>query len=204
MFEQLAKRRDVPLPVAQVIDEAAHGFGSRYPECPIERLVRRLHSKVAVKNEHGLPYRFHDVLGIFECRLDHPFGLAPLGDVAEYQDHADDVAVGASDRSRTIVDRPLRAAFPNQQGVICQADNVAFSERLRDGVLHLPACAFVDDLKHRLQGQPGRLRARPAGHCLSDRVEQGDPPFCVGGDDGIADGLERDPQRLLLSSQGSF
>ena len=41
-----------------------------------------------------------------------------------------------------------------------------------------------------------RFALRPAGQRLGDGIEVGDAPVGVGGDDGVTDAAQRDPQQL--------
>ena len=67
-----------------------------------------------VEDEHRFPHRLHDILGVLQGVLHGPLGLAPLGDVPEDQDYANDPAAGVPDRGGAVVNRPFRAVLANQ------------------------------------------------------------------------------------------
>ena len=69
------KRRDVPLPVPQVVEESAFGLGGVDLERLVERAIRRPDVELRVEDEERLPHRRHDALGVFPGRLDGPLGL---------------------------------------------------------------------------------------------------------------------------------
>ena len=50
-------------------------------------------------------------------------GVAALGDVAEHQHDADDLARGVADRGGAVVDRPLAAVPGDQERVVRQPDD---------------------------------------------------------------------------------
>src|SRR5690606_31930249 len=54
---------DVPLPVPEVVDEAADGLFGPGAERPVERLVGRLHAEVEVEDEETLADGVHDHFG---------------------------------------------------------------------------------------------------------------------------------------------
>ena len=141
-----------------------------------------------------------------------PFGLVraraldlrppPLGDVAEDHDGARQPAVGGPDRRGAVVDGDLAAVLRDEQGVVRQARDGAFTEDPLDGALRRLAGLLVDDDEHPLHGEAGGLRFRPAGQRLRDRVQPGHATVLVGRDDRVADARDRDPQPLLRLPDG--
>jgi hypothetical protein len=66
-FEQSTEPRDVPLPVAEVIDEAVQRPLRRHSESLVEGAASRSDSKIAVKDEQWLAYRIDYSPGIRKC-----------------------------------------------------------------------------------------------------------------------------------------
>jgi hypothetical protein len=79
---------------------------------------------------------------------------------------------------------------------------------LRDGTQHRvlrgQACRAVDDPEYLGQRPAQRLLTRPAGHRLRHLIQIGHVAHKIGGQHGIADGVERDLGALLLLEQGFF
>ena len=63
VFEDLAEPWNVPLPVAQLEEQAAFSFPWRYRERPVERAARGNHAQLRVEHQKGLPYGIDDGLG---------------------------------------------------------------------------------------------------------------------------------------------
>src|SRR5262249_32156753 len=72
-------------------------------------------------------------------------------------------------------------------------------ENLGDGVFYWLLGLFVDNAENRWKRLTCRSLVRPSRQCFGNRVEQGDSPLGVGGDDRIADTGQRHPQLLPLS-----
>ena len=60
LFQKLAKRRDVPLAVGQLVKQAALSIVGRDCERLVERAARRDHPEIAVEHHQGLAHRVHD------------------------------------------------------------------------------------------------------------------------------------------------
>jgi len=63
---------------------------------------------------------------------------------------------------------------------------------------------LVDDPEDVLAGLAQGFPELPAGQRQGDGIEEGNPAFCVAGDDRIADTAERYPQPLALFAQFLF
>lgn len=87
-LQQAAEAGDVPLAVAQVVQEAAPDILGGLPEVAVEGAVGRPHAEVAVQDQERLPHRFHDRLGEGDC--------VPVG-LFDPKDDVGDLAVGPED-----------------------------------------------------------------------------------------------------------
>ena len=65
LLQEPAQLGDVPLTVAEIVEEAALRFFGRLLEEAIERLTRGHHAQPRVQHQERLPHRGHDALGIF-------------------------------------------------------------------------------------------------------------------------------------------
>ena len=61
---------NVPLPVAEVVDEIPGCFPGRYLEGIVEAVVGREDLQFGIKHHQRLAYGFDDALGILPCILD--------------------------------------------------------------------------------------------------------------------------------------
>ena len=126
---------------------------------------------------------------------------ALLADVVEHHDHADQPSTAIADRRRRVLDRDLDAAAVDEQRLLGQLDHAPLAQAADDRVLDRLAARLVDqvdDLADRTARGLGRI---PAGELLGDGVQVLDTPFGVGGDDGVADRLQRDLGLLLFLEQ---
>lgn len=130
-------------------------------------------------------------------------GPAPLGDVAEDHHHADDLSLLIPDRRRAIVDGALGAALVDQDRVIRQADDAAFTQHPPDRVFHGMAGLLVDNAKHFFQRLTGRFLF-PAGQGLRDGVHQGDAALGIRDDDAIANAGQGGVQPGFFFAEGCF
>ncbi len=61
-LQQQPQRRDVPLAIAQVVEQAALGLAGNDLEGLVERTAGRQHAKLGVQHQEGLVDRIHDGL----------------------------------------------------------------------------------------------------------------------------------------------
>ena len=127
-----------------------------------------------------------------------------LRHIAEHEHHADDTAIKVADGRGAVGDGPLRAVARNQHGVVRQTVDLAGGQHVVHGDDGGLARLLVDDIENFAHRPALRLGVRPAGEFLGDGVEPGDAPLRVGGQHGVADGLERDGEFLLAAAQGDL
>ena len=75
--------------------------------------------------------------------------------------------------------------------MIRQADDAPLPQDLGHGTFHRLVRLLVEDVKHRLQRLPLGLGLAPAGEFLGHRVHPAYLAVGIGGDDAVADGVER-------------
>ncbi len=134
-----------------------------------------------------------------EPLLGFPFHEPPRGDVAEDQDHPDQVSVAVADRGRAVIDGALSAVPGDQDRVIGQTNGHAGREHLGHRVLDGLPGQFIDDPEHPRERLSLCLGDAPAGQLFGHRIEHGDPAGRVGGDHRVADAGQSNPQLLVLS-----
>ena len=78
VLEKSTQRGDVPLAVAELVDQAVLGFGRRNPERVIKCAIARLHAQRRIENQQWLTNRVDDVLRIRFDRAQIGFGPASL------------------------------------------------------------------------------------------------------------------------------
>ena len=72
----------------------------------------------------------------------------PLGDVTEHEHHALNRTIRVADGSSAVIDRMLTAVFGNEDGVVRQSYDLAFSENLGDGVFNRLTRLLIDDTEY--------------------------------------------------------
>ena len=98
LLEQPAQLGDVPLAVAQLVQQPAFGLLARDAEAAVERLARRPHAQLGVEHEQRLAHRRDDALGVLVGALEQL-------DVDQHHDHAVDPVV-----ERAVRAQPQRVA----------------------------------------------------------------------------------------------
>ena len=200
-LQQRPQARNVPLAVAQVVDEAAFRFLLLGVERLVEGPVRRLDAEALVEDDERLSQGRDDVLGVGEGVL-HVLLLPPaFGDVSEHQHDPGDFAFVVANRGGTVVNGPFRAVLGDEQAVVRQPDDHALPQGSHRGTLDRLAALFVDDAEHAVERSARRLLQHPAGQGLRDRVEEGDAALGVRGNHRIANAGERDTTPLRLEVQ---
>ena len=86
VLEERPQVGDVPLAVAQLVDQPALGLAGRDVERLVEGAVGRPHPQRGVEDQQRLPHRVHDVLRVGLDGLQIRLGASPLGDVLHGQD----------------------------------------------------------------------------------------------------------------------
>ena len=124
-----------------------------------------------------------------------------LRHVAKVQHHAAQHAGRVEDGRGAIGDLRLCTVAGDQQRVVGQGHGLPGFEHTRHRVGHGGARECVDDAKHRRQRLAQGLGAGPAGQALGDGVHARHAARGVGGDDGVADGLQGDAQVFLARPQ---
>jgi len=126
---------------------------------------------------------------------------APLGHIAEHQHHANELALAVADGRAAVVDGHLAAVAPQQHRVVGQPGHPPLAQHARHRAFHLGPRALVDDAEHLADGLAHGLGLRPAGEGLGHRVHEEDAALVVGGDDGIADALQRGREPPLIEGE---
>ncbi|EXI68836.1 MAG: hypothetical protein AW08_00658 [Candidatus Accumulibacter adjunctus] len=116
--------------------------------------------------------------------------LTVLGHVVEDQHRAEHLAVAAADRRRRVVDVMLAPMPAEQDRMVGQADDLAFTQAALDRVGRRLARPLVDDAKDFLQRATVRIGRTPAGQRLGHRIEVLDDCPPVGRDHRVADRIE--------------
>ena len=118
------------------------------------------------------------------------FPLTALADVAKHQDEALDVAGVGTDRSGAVVDGDFPAVF-GQQRVVVQTDDGSLAQHFFHRRFHRLTGMFIDNAEHFGDVFAPGFRLRPAGQPFGHRVHEPDASMFVGGDDGVADAVQR-------------
>lgn len=63
LFQKGPQGRNIPLAVAQIVDQVPRRFFRPDLEPLVERVVSRLHPQVGIQHDHGFPHGVHDALG---------------------------------------------------------------------------------------------------------------------------------------------
>ena len=203
--EDLGQQRpqlgDVPLTVAQVVDEAALRLFFRGMEVPVEGGVGRADPQALVENHEWLSQGRNDVVGVVEGVL-HLLLLPPaFADVSEHEYDPGDFPLVVAHWCGTVVDRSFCAVLGDEHAVVRQPDDHAIPQGSDGGALDRLVALFVDDAEHAVQRLAHCFRQRPARQGRSDRVEERDPPLDVGGDHRIGNAREGDTPPLRLEVQ---
>ncbi len=122
VLEQGPQVGDVPLAVAQLVDEAALGLPGRDVERLVEGAVGGPDAQRGVEDQQGLSHRLHNVLGIFPGRLDDLLGLSPFGDVPKDEYHPDEIPSVIFDGRCAVVDASLAAVSGDQESLVPEPD----------------------------------------------------------------------------------
>jgi hypothetical protein len=92
-------------------------------------------------------------------------------------------------------------ALRDQHGVIGESHHGAALQHLLDRILDRAPSPLVDDVEHLFAVAADGVPHRPAGEVLGHRIHELDVAVDVGGDDGVADALERPLVTLALLGQ---
>lgn len=105
---------------------------------------------------------------------------------------AGDAAVRVVKGSRRVLDRGLATVAGNQHAVRRGSHGPVLLDCAQRGALGGLTCRAVDHPEHLRKRPAGRVPASPAGHRLSHPIQVGDLAVEVGGQHGLAEGIERD------------
>ncbi len=196
--QQRPQLGDVPLTVAQVVDEAALRLFFRGMKVPVEGGVGRANPQALVENHEWLSQGRNDVLGVGEGVL-HLMLLPPaFADVSEHKYDPGDCPLVVAHWGGTVVDGSFRAVLSDEQAVVRKPDHHAVPQGSDGGTFDRLVALFVDDAEHAVQRLARCFRLRPARQGRSDRVEERDPPLDVGGNHRIGNAGEGDVPPLRL------
>src|SRR6516225_5534109 len=127
--------------------------------------------------------------------------LARLTHIVEHQHPARDVARAIADRGRGALDVELVAIAADQQHRPHRFDGPYAADRDRQGILERLAGLLVEGAEDLLHRAPHGVFQAPAGELFRHRVDVVDGRVGIGGDDAIADRLQRDLRAFLLAEQ---
>ena len=117
---------------------------------------------------------------------------AHLGHIVQQHHSARQLARTVADRGSRQLDRALAAVGTRQQQrPAAEVHGRPAGERLVDRVGEHAPVGLIDQTHDILQVLADRCPGLRAGELLGRRIEEGDQPLLVGGDDRLGDGLER-------------
>src|SRR5271165_4616458 len=85
IFKEVSQNRDIPLAVAQLVNQAVLGFFERDLKSLVEGAIRGSHAQGGVKNQERLAHRIDDVLGVRFDGLQVRLGAPPFRDIFHSQ-----------------------------------------------------------------------------------------------------------------------
>ena len=124
------------------------------------------------------------------------------GDIAKHQDSPHHQTVAITDRRAAVGDVAFAAVAGDQDRMVGQALNGAVRQGRRDRDDGRQPGFLVDDVEDLSHQPAGSLCLRPAGELLRQRIHQHHPCFRIGGNDRIANGIERDSELFFADLQG--
>ena len=131
--------------------------------------------------------------------------LAFAAHIMKYQHHTGNITAAiaaARPNWRTGEhDRNLGAVVADQQHGRGRANRTLLAQYHLDGIRRKLPAAFVYHAQHVAHRQAPRLRCRPPGELLGNRVQIFDPAVGVSGNDAIGDGCQRYQRAFLLGKQ---
>ncbi len=125
-----------------------------------------------------------------------------LGDVLEHQHGADDLAIAGAHRRRAILDIVLLALAADQRGAVLQVEHPGVLQAASHRAFQGLAGVAVEHVEDQFVGRADGVLQGPAGHRLGHRVHEGHAAAGVGGQHGIADGIQGHLQAFLFLVQG--
>ena len=130
--------------------------------------------------------------------------LAALADVVEHQHAARHVARAVANRRGAALDVQLVAVATDQQRRPHGLDRARAPDRDRQRILQRLAGFLVEAAEDLVDDATLRMLEAPAGQLLGDRIQIFDAALRVGGDDAVADRLQRDLRAFLFLEQRVF
>ena len=127
-----------------------------------------------------------------------------LGDVAEDDHDAGELATGGANRSGTVGDPVVVSVARPQQRAVGDAGDLAPLQHAAHEIGLWLHAAGVEDAEHLGQRPPDGFSGSPARQLLGNRVDAHDPARGVGGKHAVADRVQRRGQVLLAVAQPLF
>ena len=125
-------------------------------------------------------------------------GFELIGNVTEYQHHADDPALTVANGRTAVGNGNFAPVAPYKRGMIGKSDDAAGREYLVDRVDASNTGKLIDDVEHIGQRPSGTFRKIPSGQFLRNLVHEGDRAADVGGDHAVADAADGHQETLAL------
>src|SRR5271165_623033 len=114
IFKEVSQDRDIPLAVAQLVNQPVLGFFERDLKSLVEGAIRGSDTQRSVKNQERLAHRIHDVLGVRFNRLQVGFRAPPLRDIF----HGQHQEFGVAARAQLAAVEQHYAAPDDREGVL--------------------------------------------------------------------------------------
>ncbi len=127
-----------------------------------------------------------------------------VGHVAKHDHRAGQGAVRQMNGRRRIFDVIFDPVAVQQDGGTRQVDRRIVGDAAQQRIVDRPAAVFMHQAKHLADRLVEGFGLRPAGQALGDRVQRRHPALGIGGDDPVADGLQRYPGQFLGSGERLF
>ena len=136
VFQQFAEPRNVPLAIAQLVDQAARRVRRRDLERVVERLVGGVDAQVGIENQQRIAHGADDRFGIVARGGDRQFAALQVVDVDEHQHRAVDLVVERQVRAhaqgKPAAVLVLHLALARAHGVDDLGDEAARGRARRD------------------------------------------------------------------------
>ena len=114
IFKEVSQDRDIPLAVAQFVNQAVLGFFERDLKSLVEGAIRGSHAQRGVKNQERLAHRIHDVLGVRFDGLQVRLRAPPLRHIF----HGQHQEFGVAARAQLATVEQHHAAPDDREGVL--------------------------------------------------------------------------------------
>ena len=202
--EQRPQTGDIPLTVAEVVNELALRFHFRDAEGEVERAIRGHDVQTLVEHNKRFAQRGNDILGVRERIFRLLLTLPALANVTEHLHGPGELAVLMPNGSGTAVDWTFRAVFRDENATLRDDDGRAVAQHPRGGTLNGLTAVLVENAEHALERLPHGVLHRPATQGFRNDVEQRDPALDVGGNHAVTDAREDNLVRVRAESSGFY